>query len=300
MAIEIDTSTRVCGLLGYPIGHSISPLIHNELASRYQNNLVYIPLQVEPGKLQMAIEGAAAWKFLGMNVTHPYKQEVIQYIQEIDPLAKEIGAVNTLVQSDKGYKGYNTDAPGLYRAMQDDHVVVENAEVLLLGSGGVARAVAYIMLTKKARNLTILNRSLEKAQSLANEINHYAGNSFAKAMQLADYKKLTGNDYLAIQATNIGMFPAVDNVVIENPSFYERISVGYDMIFNPLETLFMKKIKESGGKAYNGLKMLLFQGIIAYEYWNHIKVEQHDAEEIYQLMLKKLKMKNEMVGDKNG
>ena len=115
--MKINGKTKVCGLIGYPIGHTMSPVIHNNLAEIYGHNLVYVPLQVEQGKLEAAIKGADAYGFLGMNVTVPYKTEVIQYLQEIDPLAESIGAVNTLVRTDGGYKGYNTDMPGLYRAM---------------------------------------------------------------------------------------------------------------------------------------------------------------------------------------
>ena len=146
MEMNINASTRVCGLIGNPVGHSVSPVIHNNLASIYGHNLVYVPLEVPAGRLEDAIKGAEAFDFLGMNVTVPYKSDVIPFLHSIDPMAEKIGAVNTLVREPQGYRGYNTDMPGLYRAMLSDGVEVEGREVILLGAGGVARAVAILLL----------------------------------------------------------------------------------------------------------------------------------------------------------
>lgn len=288
MANQIDSKTKICGLLGYPIGHSISPLIHNELAARYGQNLVYVPLQVAPEKLKDAIAGADAWEFLGMNVTIPYKQDVIPYLTQIDPVAKQIGACNTLVRIEGGYKGYNTDAPGLYRAMEEAGAPIEGADAVVLGAGGVAKAIVYMLAEHGVRRIFILNRTQEKAQALAEELNAYYRKAFAYGMEMAAYRKLPEKDLLVIQATNIGMTPNTDAVVIEDPDFYSRIGFAVDVIFNPMETKFMALAKAAGAGVMNGLKMLLYQGIIAYELWNHVEVSAKDAQEIYALMLQKL------------
>lgn len=285
MEMNINASTQVCGLIGNPVGHSVSPVIHNNLASIYGHNLVYVPLEVPEGRLEDAIKGADAFGFLGMNVTVPYKSGVIPFLHSIDPLAEKIGAVNTLVRESDGYRGYNTDMPGLYRAMVSDGVEVEGKEVILLGAGGVARAVALLLLEKGAKHVTILNRTLEKAQGIAEEINGYAGTEFATAMRLSEYGHLDqSNKYLVIQATNVGMYPNVDAAVIEDEDFYRLVDVGYDMIFNPMDTKFMQLTRKAGGRAYHGLKMLLYQGIIAYELWNQTQIKEQDAAGIYELM----------------
>lgn len=291
MANQIDIRTRICGLIGFPIGHSVSPFIHNQLAGIYGHNLVYLPLQTEPDRLGDAVSGADTWNFLGMNVTVPYKQAVIPYLKEIDDFAGQIGAVNTLVRVQGGYKGYNTDAPGLGRAMEDDGIELRGRDVILLGAGGVARAVAYLLVQQGAGKIFVLNRTLDRAEKLAEELNLYSGRHMASALLLEEYAKLPGQDYLAIQATNVGMYPDIEQAVIEDSSFYKKIAEGYDIIFNPPETRFMQLTRKEGKKAYNGLKMLLYQGIIAYEYWNQMKVRQEDADRIYHEMLRMLEEK---------
>ena len=300
--MTIDAKTKVCGLIGYPVGHSVSPVIHNNLAEMYGHNLVYVPLPVEPGKLKSAIEGAEAFGFAGMNVTVPYKSEVIPYLKEIDPLAKQIGAVNTLVYTDGGYKGYNTDMPGLYRAMCSDGIQIEGEEIILLGAGGVARAIAFLLLEKGAKHVIILNRNKERAKNLTDEVNEAVRQRkteentafprkmpFAAAYALEEYREINDSrQYLVIQATNVGMFPHTEHAVIEDESFYRLVKAGYDVIFNPLETRFMRLVRQAGGEAYHGLKMLLYQGLIAYELWNDILISGETAEVIYRKMEKAL------------
>lgn len=292
--IDVNGYTRTCGLIGNPVEHTMSPVIHNTLAEKTEQNLVYVPLHVPKGYVEEAVKGAYALNVLGCNVTVPYKSEVIPYLKELDSLAERIGAVNTLVRVDGGYKGYNTDMPGLYRAMCEDGVQIEGRKVLILGAGGVARAVAVLLAGKGAEEIVILNRTVEKASAIAEEVNHMVGKTLVKALVTEDYKKLPqGESYLAIQATNVGMFPNVDEAVIEDAAFYERVHTGYDLIFNPAKTKFMTYVENAGGKAYNGLKMLLYQGVIAYELWTGTSVDGALAAEAYWAMKKAMKIADE-------
>ena len=285
MLNDINGYTRTCGLIGNPVEHTLSPVIHNTLSAVLGKNLAYVPFHVETGRLEEAVKGAFALNLLGMNVTVPYKSDVIPYLVDIDPLAEHIGAVNTLVRTEKGYKGYNTDMPGLYRAMCEDGVKIKGKKVLILGAGGVARAVAMMLLDKGAKKAFILNRTLQKAQEVADEVNHLAGKKFAKAMSIDAYDTLPeGERYLAIQATSVGMYPDCDAAVIEDPAFYKKVHTGYDLIYNPSKTRFMELVEEQGGKAYNGEKMLLYQGIIAFELWTDCEVEPWLAEKVYERM----------------
>lgn len=265
--MNIDGYTRTCGLIGSPVEHTMSPAIHNTLAEAMGQNLVYVPFHVQAGRVKEAVEGAYALNLLGCNVTVPYKSEVIPYLKAIDPLADRIGAVNTLVRAEGGFKGYNTDMPGLLRALESDGVKIVGEKVLILGAGGVARAVA-VMLSEMAEEIIILNRTVENARKIADEINACAGRKPARAMFTGDWRQLPKAErYLAIQATNVGMFPKVDEAVIDEADFYKRIHTGYDLVFNPAKTRFMQMTEDAGGRAYNGLKMLLYQGVIAYELW---------------------------------
>ena len=285
MLNDINGYTRTCGLIGNPVEHTLSPVIHNTLSMVLGESLAYVPFHVENGRLEDAVKGAFALNLLGLNVTVPYKSDVIPYLTDIDPLAENIGAVNTLVRTETGYKGYNTDMPGLYRAMCEDGVKVKGEKVLILGAGGVARAVAMLLLDKGAREAILLNRTVQKAQEVADEVNRIAGRKFAKAMPMDAYDTLpAGKQYLAIQATSVGMYPHCDAVVIEDPAFYEKIHTGYDLIFNPPKTRFMELVEAQGGKAYNGAKMLLYQGIIAFELWTGCEVAAWLADKVYERM----------------
>ena len=285
MLNDINGYTRTCGLIGNPVEHTLSPVIHNTLSMVLGENLAYVPFHVENGRLEDAVKGAFALNLLGLNVTVPYKSDVIPYLTDIDPLAENIGAVNTLVQTETGYKGYNTDMPGLYRAMCEDGVKVKGEKVLILGAGGVARAVAMLLLDKGAREAILLNRTVQKAQEVADEVNRIAGRKFAKAMPMDAYDTLpAGKQYLAIQATSVGMYPGCDAAVIEDPAFYEKVHTGYDLIFNPPKTRFMELVEAQGGKAYNGAKMLLYQGIIAFELWTGCEIKSWLADKVYERM----------------
>ena len=161
--------------------------------------------------------------------------------------------------------------------------------MLILGAGGVARAVAMMLLDKGAKEAIILNRTVEKAQSIADEVNHLTGKNrkFAKALSIDAYDTLPeGERYLAIQATSVGMYPDCDAAVIEDPTFYKRVHTGYDLIFNPPKTRFMELVEAQGGEAYNGAKMLLYQGIIAFELWTGCQVEPWLADKVYERMQK--------------
>lgn len=282
----LDGYTRVCGLIGNPVEHTLSPAIHNFLASRLGDNLVYVPFRVSEGMVGDAVRGAYALNLLGCNVTVPYKSEVLPFLKEVDGLAGRIGAVNTLVRTQGGFKGYNTDMPGLYRAFCSDRVKVKGESALILGAGGVARAVAMLLMEKGAGRIVLMNRTVERAEAIAGEINALAGRPLASAMPLSEYHSLPeGERFLAIQATSVGMFPQMEEAVVEDGAFYDKIHTGYDLIFNPPQTRFLRLVEEHGGRWYNGAKMLLYQGIIAYELWTGQSVSEELAEEACEALL---------------
>ena len=289
----LDGYTRTCGLIGNPVEHTLSPLIHNHIAEKMGDNLVYVPFLVSPDKVQDAVRGAWALNLLGCNVTIPYKSEVIPFLKEIDPLAKRIGGVNTLVRAEDGFKGYNTDMPGLFRAFEHDGVKVEGEETVILGAGGVARAVAFLLEDKGASRIVILNRTVERARAIAEEVNAYAGRVLAEALPLGEYRALAdhggGKDrYLAIQATSVGMHPHVTDTLVEDREFYDMIHTGYDLIYNPEITTFMALAGRYGKRAFNGAGMLLYQGIIAYELWTGKEIPDKLADEVYRKMTEAL------------
>lgn len=283
--IEINGKTRTCGLIGNPVEHTMSPAIHNTLSELMGINMAYVPFHVKDGQLETAVKGAYGLNILGMNVTVPYKNDVIAHLAEIDSLAEKIGAVNTLVRTEGGYKGYNTDMTGLLRAMKSDEVDIAGEEVIILGAGGVGRAVAFLCASNGADKVHLLNRSVGKAQDVAFEVNRALGTDCVEGMALSDYKKLLKgceNRYVVIQCTSVGLSPNVNDVVIDDGDFYHHVKFGYDLIYSPWETKFMRLVTANGGVAFNGLKMLLYQAIDAFELWNGCKVSDEDAHKIYQ------------------
>ena len=287
--MKINGKTRTCGLIGNPVEHTMSPVIHNTLAKELGANLVYVPFLVERN-LQTAIRGAYALNLLGMNVTVPYKSEVMECLAECDELAAQIGAVNTLVRVDGGYKGYNTDMTGLYRAMTSYGITIENQKVIILGAGGAARSVAFLCVYHGAEKVYILNRSVDKAKAIAEEVGKAMNRDCLVPMPLADYSLLPKEKMLCIQATSVGLSPNDEEVVIEDKAFYEKIHTGYDLIYRPANTRFMQLVKEQGGKAYHGLKMLLYQGVEAFELWNQVEVKEELADKVYEVMKGEMKI----------
>lgn len=288
----IDGKTRICGLFGNPVEHTLSPVIHNTLAKRCGINMVYVPFLVDGDQVKQAVEGARALQLLGVNVTVPHKSAVIPYLAEIDREASLIGAVNTLVPAENGFKGYNTDLSGLYRALVSEGISLSGEEVILLGAGGAARAAAFLCALRGAERVYLLNRSLEKAQAVAEEANLAAGRQCILPMELSSWKSLPEKKYLAIQGTSVGLAPNTEEAVIEDRDFYRLIHTGFDLVYRPANTRFMRLTEEAGGNACNGLKMLLYQGVEAFELWTGLKVKEEDAVFCYEQMKKELE-KNE-------
>lgn len=286
--MDINGTTRVCGLIGNPVAHSISPVIHNRLAGLRGDNLVYTTFKVEADNVAAAVKGAYALDILGLNVTVPHKQAVIDELVDIDELAAAIGAVNTLVRTEGGFKGYNTDILGLDRELSDVGISLEDKCVVIIGAGGAARAIAFLCAGKKASEIYIMNRTLEKAQNIADAVNEYAKKDIAKAAGISECGSFDKKDYIVIQTTSVGLHPHDDETAVTADEFYENSAAGVDIIYNPYETMFMKLMKKHGKPAYNGLKMLLYQGVAAYELWNDCKISSDMADIIYEDMKKEL------------
>lgn len=295
MGIDIDGKTRLLGLMGDPVEHTLSPVIHNTISEILGLNNVYVPFHVKKEGLAKAVEGAFQLNILGLNVTVPHKNDVIASLCSVSDEGLAIGAVNTLVRTENGYRGYNTDMLGLTREIKSYGIELEGRKVIILGAGGAARAVAYMCMAEKASEIYILNRTLEKATEIAEHMNSFFGQQTIKAMKLSDWRELEGK-YIVIQSTSIGLKPDNDRAVIEDEDFYRIIDTGVDLIYSPFETKFMKLCRKNGAKAYNGLKMLLYQGIIAYELWNDISVSEEVADQVYEVLEKNARNNTVLTG----
>lgn len=285
--MEINGKTKLMGLIGNPVEHTLSPVIHNTIAENMNENMVYVPFPVADD-IESAIKGAYALGIQGMNITVPYKSDAIPFLAKLDEEAEIIGAVNTLVRTENGYKGYNTDLPGLYRAILSEGIEVRGSRVIIVGAGGAARAAAFMCAFNKAERVVILNRTVEKAERIVNEVKEKTGFAAMEAKAITDYHSIEGEGYLVLQATKVGLYPKTEESPITDEVFFKKAAVVYDLIYTPQQTMFMRLAQGQGVAAYNGLKMLLYQGVAAYEMWNQVSVPDTVVEKVYQALLDQL------------
>ncbi len=260
----------ILGIIGDPIGHTLSPLIHGCFGGHAGIDLRYLPFLVKGERLQDAVRGAYALGIRGLNVTVPHKSAVIPFLADIDPLAAKIGAVNTLVYDKDGYRGFNTDATGLKRALEREGVVFEGSRFVILGAGGAGRAAAFLCACEGAEDVVIVNRSQEKARMLAEEINSATGSSAVRAVDMESFineLEKSSRRYIAIQCTSVGLWPDSDKTVTEDPRFFAGLKFAADVIYRPMRTRFLELAHMAGVPTMGGLSMLLYQAVDAFGLW---------------------------------
>jgi shikimate dehydrogenase len=265
----IDAKTKVIGLIGHPVEHSFSPIMHNAAFKDKGLNYVYVAFDVLPENLKYVIDGAKALGIVGFNVTIPHKIEIMKYLEEIDRDAQLIGAVNTIKIENGRAIGYNTDGIGARKALEEEIGKVKDKNIIIYGAGGAARAVAFELA--KNNNIIIANRTIEKAEKLAKEIAEKLGKEFGREVKFDSLDAdLEGVD-IVINATPIGMYPNVNVEPIVKADKLREDMVVMDLIYNPLETVLLKEAKKVGAKAINGLGMLIYQGAIAFKIWTGVE-----------------------------
>ncbi|HEY97140.1 MAG TPA: shikimate dehydrogenase [Dehalococcoidia bacterium] len=266
--MNISGKTRICGLIGDPVEHTMSPVMHNAAFAKLGLDYAYLPFRVRPEELPQAVKGLKALNAIGFNVTIPHKVAVIPRLDELDPLAEKIGAVNTVVNDNGALKGYNTDASGFLQALLEREVEPAGKNIVLLGAGGAARAIAYI-LSEQDVNLTILNRreELDWAEAIAANIRKDLGNVIEVFELLPDYleKALEHADILA-NATSVGMSPDSGKSLVPAQLIRPGL-VAVDIVYNPVRTKLLQDAAAAGAVIVEGLDMLVWQGALAFEKW---------------------------------
>ena len=264
----ISGRTRICGVIGDPIEHTMSPVMHNAAFEKLRLGYLYIPFRVKREELGKAIKGMKALNIRGLNVTIPHKVAVIQFLDEVDPLAEKIGAVNTIVNDDGFLTGYNTDAAGWLQAMLSRGCDPSNRKVAVLGAGGASRAISFI-LAERGAHLVILNRRLELewAEELAGRISTTFGRE-TRALEL-NRTNLTGaleKAEILVNATSVGMSPDTNQTPVDSDLLRPDLIVS-DIVYNPVKTRLLREAETAGVKTVEGLEMLVWQGALAFEKW---------------------------------
>ena len=252
----IDQNTNLYGVLGKPIGHSLSPIMHNAAFLTTGINAVYLAFETED--LEGALKGASALGIKGMSVTIPFKSEVIPYLDEVDDLAKKIGAINTIINDGGKLIGYNTDALGALKALEDK-IELSGKTCLIIGAGGAARAIGFILKQSGVR-LNITNRTVRRGEELSGSL----GCPFVPLREVEGIQV-----DLLIQTTPVGMFPHIDRCLVQEHILEEGMVV-MDIIYNPLETRLLKMAKVCGCVTVSGLKMFINQGAEQFRLWTGI------------------------------
>lgn len=246
----------IYGVFGDPIEHSLSPLMHNAAFQALGLECEYHAFRVTRDNLRDALVGAAALGFGGVNLTIPLKEKALEIV-EPDALARKIGAVNT-VDFKGGMRGYNTDGIGAILALKDKGIEVRGKKVLLVGAGGAARAIAYKLAWEGAR-VTIANRTIQKAVSLAGEVG-----GIGVGLDLLG--ELIQDSDILVNSTSVGMFPKVNETIATAEIMHPGLVV-LDIVYNPLETKLLQEAKRASVGAVDGVMMLVYQGAEAFRIW---------------------------------
>ncbi len=262
--MNIKGSTNIVGLIGHPVEHSFSPPMHNAAFESLGMDYAYVAFDVNPNGLSSAIEGAKSLNIEGFNVTIPHKIEVMQYLNELDEVASLIGAVNTIDL--KNLKGYNTDGIGAVRAIEEVSPI-KDKDVIVAGAGGASRAISFYLAKFGANSITILNRNVNKAQNLAEDVLKSDLISDVKSDSISQINGYLDNADILVDTTPLGMDPHIDDEPIARADNMHEDLIVFDAVYNPNETVLIKEAIKAGAKPVYGIKMLLYQGAESFKIW---------------------------------
>jgi shikimate dehydrogenase len=268
----VSGKTRLCGIIGDPIEHTMSPVMHNAAFEKMGVDYFYVPFRVKKEQLAKAIEGVRALNIRGLNVTIPHKVTIIPFLHKLDPLAEKIDAVNTIVNDEGILTGYNTDATGFLQALLERGIEPRGKNIVILGAGGASRAISFI-LAERGSNLVILNRLLELdwAEELAGRLSQI----FTKEVEALELNEDNRADMLEkadilVNATSVGMSPNIDETLVPF-NLLKPGMVVFDTVYNPIKTRLLREAEQAGAETISGIDMLVWQGASAFEKWTGLK-----------------------------
>lgn len=267
---KINGKTKIVGLFGYPVEHTFSPLMHNSAFEALKLDYVYVPFPVAPENLAQGVEALRALGLQGVNVTIPHKEAVMEYLDEISPQAKLIGAVNTIVHREGKLIGYNTDGPGFVKSLEEETgTCMRDKSLVIIGAGGAARAVAIQSALAGARKISLVNRNPARADSIAESIQASGKDCLVETFALADklWQRSLPETNILVDTSPIGMHPHTQVAPIISPELLSANLLVCDLVYNPQDTVLLQAARASGAKTWGGLGMLIHQGALAFELW---------------------------------
>jgi len=258
------------GILGYPLGHSLSPVFQQAALDHLGIDAMYEPWPVPSDQLEEKVNGLRSPDVLGANVTVPYKEAVIPLVDSLDSWARIVGAVNTIVKQDGKLRGYNTDSHGFVQGLREVSFDPSGAKVLLLGAGGGARGVALALARLKISSLAIANRTLQRAQRLAEELQRDVENVTALPLETETLREVALTSDLIVNSTSLGTrHTSYEDATSLTTDCMPATTVVYDLVYNPTNTPFLQEAARAGARTVNGLTMLVHQGAASFALWTN-------------------------------
>ena len=266
---EITGKTRLLGVIGHPIGHSLSPLMHNAALTELGENYVYVAFPIKPDDLATAIAGLASIGVVGFSVTIPHKQTIMPFLSQITPTAKLVGAVNTVWWTEQGWQGTNTDVEGFVAPLKELAQDWQKVNPVVLGNGGAARAVVVGLAQLGCPEIQIVGRNLEKLEAFKNSWSRADFNSELSVYPWQALAELIPSTALLINTTPLGMTPHLEQSPVEEDlmSGLSSSAIAYDLIYTPRPTRFLQQAADQGATIIDGLEMLVQQGAAALRLW---------------------------------
>ncbi len=259
--MDVSGKTKIIGIFGSPIEHTLSPLMHNAAFKTLGFDMCYVAFMVLSGELREAVRAIKSLNLPGVNITVPHKEKVIPLLDKVNEEASFIGAVNTIVNSEGTLTGYNTDGRGFINALSEKNISIENKDILILGAGGASRAISYY-LSEKASRLSLFDIDKSKAEKLIGDLNKIRNNAFF----LENIKDI-GRPDIIINATPLGL--KSEDALPLSPDFITSEMVVCDLVYK--NTSFLQEAAKKGARTMDGSGMLLWQGVLAFELWTGVK-----------------------------
>ena len=256
--------TKQLGVIGYPLSHTLSPVFQQAALDYHAIPVTYSAWPTPPESLNETVERLRGEEYMGFNITIPHKERLLDLVDDVNDMARNVGAVNTVVNRDGVLTGHNTDTYGFVRSLKEKaNFDPRGKSVLLLGAGGAARAAAYALAGEGVERLTIANRTFARAESLAEDVGSVLGE-----IEVVSLENVSGDADLIINSTSVGMASGdgAGQTPIKAASI-PRDALAYDMVYTPAETPFLRSAQVAGARVLGGLWMLIYQGAAAFELW---------------------------------
>lgn len=281
---KFNHNTKIVGIIGHPIKHSFSPLMHNISFELSGLNYIYLPFDVPVSSLKDALKGMIALGIKGFNVTLPLKEKILPLLKDASEEANIIGAVNTVVNEDGILRGYNTDVYGIIESLNPYKEELQGSTVTVIGAGGASRSVIYALIRNfKVERINIVNRTEQIAESLKEYFSTKMLFTQIKSYPLVppDLVDLFQKSKLIVNTTSMGMYPDVDDSASSIPESFHKDQIVFDVVYNPVKTKLLRLAESQGAKIVTGLNMFVEQGARSYELWTG---EQMQVDKVYKTL----------------